>query len=343
MRLFVSALLCFAVTFSTIPVTAQNATAPRSSVSPTRRSPSQVVVLYECDNGQCEDPNWGGALWVFDGLYPGAHGQSVWRYYCIANLTITAYDGKNLTVERDDPPGSKATHAMPTEDRGPLKGHFTGQYSGSFSGKRIMGQMAWNHGAPGTNRWHATRIDLSSECDTAQNCPLTADQMAMLGGRLLDAGMTQQAEAVLQVASDNLGSPEAEGVLAIIGYKTKSMTPQQIFSRAQRSSDSGSWSGKLMLSTCYSDGIGTSINPKMAEALKRDAQRLQPIADQRDQETERREIALADAQCASWNCKGRVNRIGEPDPVSAILMWGFLAGVFGGGDGPTLNVNIHLQ
>lgn len=334
MRLFLSVLLSFTLTFASVPVSAQHASAvgtPQEAVHSAPKQPSHTVVLLECDNDQCDRPqDWGGGLWVFDGLNPGTKGQAFWHYYCIANLTVTAYDGKTLSVERDDPPKSKATHGMPTDKTPGLAGYFTGQYTGTVSGDEVSGHMTWNHSINNPNdRWHATFIDLAKQCSNADGCPLTSGQMTMLGGRLWDEGFQQQAADVLKVASDNLGNAEAEGTLAFIGYRTGSMTPKEIFSRAKSSADKGGWTGKQMLSTCYRNGIGTAVNLKLADSLKEEGDKLEAQADQRDEAIERREIAQADAACASWNCKGTQGQVGGGIGLLGLL---FLGAVLSGGD-----------
>jgi hypothetical protein len=65
-------------------------------------------VLYECDGDQCTRGG-GGAIWVFE----GKHGQAMWHYGAVADLTIEAFDGENFVIRRIDPAGTYSSRFAP--------------------------------------------------------------------------------------------------------------------------------------------------------------------------------------------------------------------------------------
>ena len=117
----------------------------------------------------------GGAIWLFE----GKHGQAMWRYGAIADLTVESFDGRNVVIDRSDPIGSYSSAYAPPGQ------HFVARYKGTIHGDRIDGTVTWMNSASG--KWYA--IIRKSLCRPFKDCPLSANQVFDLGQNAARAGL----------------------------------------------------------------------------------------------------------------------------------------------------------
>lgn len=132
--------------------------------------PSAIV---ECEADQCTRGG-GGAIWLFE----GNHGQAMWRYGAIADLTVESFDGRNIVIYRSDPLNSYSS------DYAPPGQHFIARYEGTIHGNRIDGTVIWMNKVMGT--WYATIPE--NLCVPFKECPLDANQVFQLGQNAARAG-----------------------------------------------------------------------------------------------------------------------------------------------------------
>ena len=216
----------------------------------TAATPSAIV---ECEQSGC-GRSGGGAAWVFDGV----HGQAAWAVGALADLTIDAFDGQHIQISRADPPGTYSSRwAMPD-------GVFRAVYIGTVSGDQIHGTVVWNGDVNHPGVWQAAIVN--TLCDSVNDCPVTPDQLIVLGDRAYRA---KQMESALRCfkAAGGLGNPTAEGLAALVLYEEKGSPArrQEGFQLAQDSASHNNAVGMIVLGKMYRDGVGTQANPAQAK------------------------------------------------------------------------------
>jgi hypothetical protein len=215
--------------------------------------PEMPTALYECDNTQCENPQSGGALWLLD----GKEGQGMWLYRAVAELTVVAFDGTTIHIHRADPVGSYSSEFVNGAE-------FYADYYGTISGNRIEGQVVYmGNGHPDT--WHATIVNENFCTERAGKCPLTPDELSVLGRRASEAKMYAPAFRCFELAAVK-GDPDGEGFVATMimnGWREK-LTPEQIVALLKDSASHDSYAGEKGLAQAYEDGVIIPKDPKQA-------------------------------------------------------------------------------
>jgi hypothetical protein len=64
--------------------------------------PAIPTALYECDNHQCQDPQSGGAVWLFEGKVGRGRGSIL----PLLRLTVVSFEGSTIKIHREDPVGT---------------------------------------------------------------------------------------------------------------------------------------------------------------------------------------------------------------------------------------------
>jgi hypothetical protein len=258
--------------------------------------------LYECDGDQCDRPDSGGAVWLFD----GSQGQGMWLYQAVTKLTVTKFDGHTIHIHRVDPAGSYSSTF--TADHG----EFTGDYFGTITGNRVEGLIYWggNFSQPG-GVWHATIVGDDFCSPRAAKCPLRPDQLSILGRRASEAKMYGAAFRCFQIAGEE-GDADGKGFEATMMMNGwgGTHTPAEIMGLLKDSADQDSYPGEKGLARAYADGSIVARNPEQA-AYWNDR------ANSRQVRLEAQEKSQADAQLA-----GKV--------LSAVVVFGILAALMGG-------------
>jgi Sel1 repeat len=234
------------------------------------------AAITECDGNQCTQGG-GGAIWLFE----GAHGQAMWKYGAIANLTVTAFDGHTIAIHREDPNPSYSSPRF--ADPGKRSdGVFFADYTGTIRGSRIYGTVVWNGGGSGT--WYATIPE--GLCDPIEECPLDVNKVMQLAHNALQAKLDSSALLCYRIAAAQ-GNGDAKGLagtMILSGIGTRPNPPQAV-PLLTDSANGGSYYGMLGLSLMYEVGAGTPKDPQRAAYWKERANRrieeLQAIQAQR--------------------------------------------------------------
>ncbi len=146
--------------------------------------------LLECEGDQCTRGG-GGGLWVFE----GTRGEAMWRYGAVAELTVERFDGYTIVLDRADPPGTYSSRWA-----GP-DGYFRARYSGTLRGNRIDGTVFFNGDTTHPGTWYATVSE--TPCGIGATCPLTIDQVRLLGRRSAEARLQQAAALCARIAGSS--------------------------------------------------------------------------------------------------------------------------------------------
>jgi hypothetical protein len=136
MRRYYAAIFCLSLSLATACQAAAQASQPTNSKAATQpasvapRDEQFTVVpafMSQCEADQCTRGG-GGAIWVFE----GKHGQAMWRFGAIADLTVVSYDGHTIAIHREDPNPSYSSPRFADRKKRPdgvlptTWGHFRG-------------------------------------------------------------------------------------------------------------------------------------------------------------------------------------------------------------------------
>jgi len=264
------------------------------------------IAIYECEGDQCEHGG-GGALWIFS----GSDGQAMWHYQAVAKMTIVGFDGSRIQLHRVDPAGTYSSNYAPGH------GEFTGDYQGTIVGTAIQGTVGFN-GGPSTFPWRGIIVNVDF-CRDA--CPLSPDQLSVLGRRASEAGMYAQAFQCFHLAAIK-GDPDGEGFEATMmmnGWGKHQAA--DIMVMLQESADHNSYVGAKGLAEAYEKGVLLTRNPQKAQFWNARAEQLKG-------EIAQREASRANAQLA-----GKV--------MGVVLMFAFLSALMDGGSSSPENTGYN--
>jgi len=257
MRSFVSAVLSSTLLVSTsIAQSDPHAVAMQASAIAWERPQAQEMptALYECDNHQCQDPNSGGAVWLFE----GKEGQGAWLYPAVTKLTVVGFDGSTIKIHREDPVG---TYSSPYANSG---GAFFADYEGTITGNFIKGSVHWNGGKE-ADYWTAMIVNWAFCTERAPKCPLRPDQLSILGRRAAEAKMYASAFRCFELAAaqDDADGEGFKATMMMNGWGGKH-NPSEIMDLLQDSADRDSYAGEKGLARAYEEGVIVAKNEKRA-------------------------------------------------------------------------------
>lgn len=133
-------------------------------------------------------------MWVFEGW----HGQAMWRYGAVADLTVEKFDGRNFTMRRVDPVGSYSSQRVPGLNGKP----FTAIYTGTIDQNRhVTADVSYNCKLDGSAP--------ENPCTSSAACPLTSDQVLELGENAANAGLKSAARQYFRMAA-SMGNATAK-------------------------------------------------------------------------------------------------------------------------------------
>lgn len=212
--------------------------------------------FFDCDSvRQCQQG--GGGAWVFD----GAQGSASWPYGAFAKLTVVYYDGRNITIHREDTPESSSYRGL---DRSQLPGGlYVADYSGIITGNRISGFVRWP-GNSGGHPWLAFIPEHS--CTEPGECPESIDAIMHLGAVALQAKRFPEALFCYRIGAAN-GNADGQGIAGtmILTGKGTSSNPAEAFPLLKASVEKNSYFGMYGIAEMYAHGLGIAKDPAQAE------------------------------------------------------------------------------
>jgi hypothetical protein len=220
-----------------------------------QEEPKLPTALYECDNHQCQDPNSGGAVWLFE----GKEGQGAWLYPAVTKLTVVSFDGSTIRIHREDPVGTYSSQFAQAQG-----GAFTADYEGTITGNTIKGSVHWNGGEK-ADYWSATIVNRDFCTERAPRCPLRPDQLSVLGRRAAGAKMYASAFRCFELAAaqNDADGEGFEAQMMMNGWGGKH-NPSEIMDLLQDSADRDSYAGEKGLARAYEEGVIVAKNAKRA-------------------------------------------------------------------------------
>ena len=234
--------------------------AARSANSAAQRTGPDAFpeAISQCEQDQCTRGG-GGAIWIFE----GRHGQALWHFGAVADLTVESYDGRTVVIRRSDPVGTYSSRFGPG-------GHFTAVYTGTVQGDHIDGTVIWNGTGHGT--WYATIP--KSLCNPFTQCPLNANQVVQLGQNAAKAKQYSAALHCFLIAGwqGNAGAQSLAGLMLRDGVGARPNYPAA-FHLLQKSAEQDDYNGELGLAQMYESGMGTPKDPEKAAFWKNRAQK----------------------------------------------------------------------
>ncbi len=222
-----------------------------SSAHTTVTTPQKTMFMWECDADQCEK-GAGGAIWVFQ----GSHGQAVWHYGAVADLTIRSFDHGAIVVHRVDPIDSYSTQY--TGGR-----QFFADYSGEVDGGNINGGAFIVAGTL-HDKWKGGVIE--GLCDGEQ-CPLDPYQLVELGENSLQAKLYTAAFLSFKAAARR-GDYDGEAYAAMMlldGNPELQSDPTSALQMLEDSAMHDSLTGERGLAQMYRAGIAVPKDPRWAK------------------------------------------------------------------------------
>jgi hypothetical protein len=209
--------------------------------------------MYECEQRDCAQY---AGVWAFQGNL----GQAIWHNGAMGVLTVKQFDGRHIVIDRVDPPDSSASKSLVGNG-----GSLRVEYTGTITGDHVEGTAVWDK-VPGLPYpWSATIP--ATLCATAQDCPLSSDQLVDLGGNAYDAKEYDAAYNCFKAATGQ-GNADGAGYLAFLIYSAKNSSAQEeasAFLLAQDSAKANSWVGMVVLGKMYYGGVGTKPDPVLAK------------------------------------------------------------------------------
>lgn len=251
--------------FSTITISAQ---VPRPAPA------ALPSVMYECESAQCGLGNDG--VWIFE----GDSGRALWQQGARAALSITRFDGKNIVIDRADPPGTVSS-AWAGPD-----GYFRAHYVGTVRGNEITGNVTWTGRTTSYGQWKATIA--TTVC--GPGCQLDVDRIIELGDDAYKAHLLTAALRCMTFAADQ-GNADGQGMEAYILYKQGGTAAQlsRAFHMAQESANRNSPIGMIAIGKMYQAGAGTPADPMTGKMWI-----------EKGRQVEQAQEAAAQAQGLSW-------------------------------------------
>ncbi len=269
LALLVSLTLLIAPNFSAAQVSSSTTTShptytPRPATS-TPASPKLKAIpstLLQCEQDQCTRGG-GGAIWIFDGL----RGQAAWHFGAVANLSVQSFDGRNIVINRADPPGTYSSRWAGKD------GYFRAVYRGTFHGNRVDGTVVWNGNWQHPGTWYAVAPEVL--CDPMQQCPLDMGQLIQLGKNAVNAGL-YRAALIAFFAGARQGNSDAQAYAGWMLLDGKGASPHYAlaYQLLQQSAEQNNYNGEVGLAKMYEQGLvpGKPKDPERAAFWKNRAQ-----------------------------------------------------------------------
>jgi TPR repeat protein len=241
--------------------------APQPAPAPAK---PPLVILYECEADQCGHEQHKHGVWIFE----GNHGEALWPYGAVADLTVKSFDGSKIVIERvDRPESSSAKWADPTTRT------FHATYSATLNpvSHSFDGSVSFDgdfNGAKGANaEWTGTLGD-GEVCDRMMLCDVNDVAITRLGMNAFDANLRDAALLCFRAAeSQNI---DAEGMIGLMTFRGIGMKQdlKAGFALLNKTATAGSEVGQYALAEIYDKGVdGIPKNPQLATLWRAKAEK----------------------------------------------------------------------